>query len=437
MAGHAFTPCSSLPFLGSILCNALFAQCIILAVFKLSSNSPCTGDAQAAADLYHAAVAFFAKFDQYQGNDFYLTSESYGGHYLPSTAAYILAQPGAAAALNFKGFFLGNPWTDPVSNAVGRVQTLYGHGAIPKPDYDAWTSACLSTTTSTSTSSKSSKNGNNIMNNNKKKKKDNDGQGEGGDATATADCAAASAKVLHESKWDGQNQYALSYPACHPQPTAAQPTSPASSKAGIKASVGVGVGLSGGVGSSGPSTVGWREAVPAAAGAVAQRRWLWAQGGLGYAFNDDNEGEEDEETSASSAESASSASATDSPVVGASDLVYDPCVDNYGVLYLNRLDVQTALHVNASAAQHSTDNNGTAPELPIPWDECSYTLRYNKSDGLVPMMPTYLALLNDSYPLKLEVIGVTQLSTSPRCFLFVCLLFGVCMRRHYSDMQLC
>lgn len=309
--------------------------------------------------MYQTAVAFFTKFDQYQGNDFYLTSESYGGHYLPSTAAYILSQPGAAAALNFKGFFLGNPWTDPVSNAVGRVQTLYGHGAIAKPDYDAWAAACLSSAMT----------------------------------TTTADCAAASAKVLHESKWDGQSQYALSYPACHPQPTttSAKQSPPTQAKAGsadVSAGVGVGVGVGS---SSSSSTVGWKEAVPAAAGAVAQRRWLWAHGGLG------------DSTSAKPKSAASSSSATTTaPVVGASDLEYDPCVDNYGVLYLNRLDVQTALHVNASAAQHDAEN-GTTPELPVPWDECSFSLRYNKSDGLVPMMPTYLALLNASYPLKLEV----------------------------------
>jgi carboxypeptidase C (cathepsin A) len=78
------------------------------------------------AYLPGALVAFFTKFSQFAGNDFYLTSESYGGHYLPTTTKYILDQPGAAAALNLKGFFLGNPWTDPTSNAVGRVQTLYG-----------------------------------------------------------------------------------------------------------------------------------------------------------------------------------------------------------------------------------------------------------------------------------------------------------------------
>ena len=41
---------------------------------------------------------------------------------MPTTTKYILDQAGAAAALNFKGFFLGNPWTDPKANAIGRIQ---------------------------------------------------------------------------------------------------------------------------------------------------------------------------------------------------------------------------------------------------------------------------------------------------------------------------
>ena len=61
---------------------------------------------------------------------------------LPTLAQHILQQPGGAAALGFKGFFLGNPWTDPTSNAVGRVQALYGHGLVPKPAYDAFAAAC-------------------------------------------------------------------------------------------------------------------------------------------------------------------------------------------------------------------------------------------------------------------------------------------------------
>lgn len=70
------------------------------------------------------------QFQEYKGNDFYLTSESYGGHYLPTTTQYILSLPGnAAQELNFKGFFLGNPWTDPATNAVGRVQVSCVGGA--------------------------------------------------------------------------------------------------------------------------------------------------------------------------------------------------------------------------------------------------------------------------------------------------------------------
>ena len=175
---------------------------------------------------------------------------------------------------------------------------------MPKPDYDAWSAACLG----------------------------------GAAPKAPAACAAASAKILTESKWEGQNQYALSYPACH---EAAATTTAGAAVPGL----------------------GGFDPV-ASPGAVAQRRWLWARG-MG----------------------ASAAATAGEGNNSTADLVYDPCVDNYGVAYLNRADVQAAIHVNASAA--------ASGQLPVRWSECSYALDYSPSDGLVPMMPTYLAILSD------------------------------------------
>jgi carboxypeptidase C (cathepsin A) len=42
-----------------------------------------TGDHQAAADNYQVIRAFLERFPERQGNDFYISSESYGGHYMP------------------------------------------------------------------------------------------------------------------------------------------------------------------------------------------------------------------------------------------------------------------------------------------------------------------------------------------------------------------
>ena len=56
-------------------------------------------------------------------NDFHIASESYGGHYMPQLAEEIAKRNEQAAAdgilvINFKGFLVGNPYTDAVSNTV-------------------------------------------------------------------------------------------------------------------------------------------------------------------------------------------------------------------------------------------------------------------------------------------------------------------------------
>ena len=49
---------------------------------------------------------------------------------------------------------------------------------------------------------------------------------------------------------------------------------------------------------------------------------------------------------------------------------YDPCVDLEVATYLNRPEVQAALHVNASG------------QLPGPWADCSSIVQYSRYAGL-------------------------------------------------------
>ena len=90
--------------------------------FSYSDNSADykTGDAQTAIDNYNLIQAFLVRFPQFSTNSLYITSESYGGHYMPTLAKQIVDQntAGTQPRLNFKGFAVGNPYTNTYSGLV-------------------------------------------------------------------------------------------------------------------------------------------------------------------------------------------------------------------------------------------------------------------------------------------------------------------------------
>jgi len=55
---------------------------------------------------------FVAANPEYKGRDFFITGESYAGHYIPAIA-YHLSHNVTDLPLNFKGVAIGNGWVDP------------------------------------------------------------------------------------------------------------------------------------------------------------------------------------------------------------------------------------------------------------------------------------------------------------------------------------
>merc|ERR1712228_1040296 len=74
----------------------------------------------------------------------YLTSESWGGHYIPMTSYTILQNNdnGATPFIDFGGFLLGNPSTDPYENKYGFVGDIHGHGLLKSTDWYTWRDDC-------------------------------------------------------------------------------------------------------------------------------------------------------------------------------------------------------------------------------------------------------------------------------------------------------
>lgn len=66
-------------------------------------------------EMWSFIQQFFQLYPQYQPLDFYLTGESYGGHYVPSISAYIAQQQANGnIVVNMKGSAVGNGWVAPI-----------------------------------------------------------------------------------------------------------------------------------------------------------------------------------------------------------------------------------------------------------------------------------------------------------------------------------
>lgn len=65
-----------------------------------------TSEEEIAADFFTFLQEFLTEFPQFKGRDFYITGESYAGHYIPAISANILTQK--TLDLNFKGVAIGN-----------------------------------------------------------------------------------------------------------------------------------------------------------------------------------------------------------------------------------------------------------------------------------------------------------------------------------------
>ena len=77
------------------------------------------GDWDAARDNFAAIQVFLDRFPALAANDFYITAESYGGHYMPTLAKFIVDHPNN---INFKGFAVGNPFTSKVASERTAMQ---------------------------------------------------------------------------------------------------------------------------------------------------------------------------------------------------------------------------------------------------------------------------------------------------------------------------
>ena len=97
-----------------------------------------------ADDSYHFLLNFFAKYPQFANNDFYISGESFAGHYVPALAKRVHDGNvnGEGKKINLKGILVGNGCTNQETDANSIPPFFAQHSLIPMSQYDQGVKDC-------------------------------------------------------------------------------------------------------------------------------------------------------------------------------------------------------------------------------------------------------------------------------------------------------
>uniref|UniRef100_M8BGF0 Carboxypeptidase n=1 Tax=Aegilops tauschii TaxID=37682 RepID=M8BGF0_AEGTA len=87
-----------------------------------------SGDNRTAEDAYLFLANWMERFPEYKGREFYITGESYAGHYVPQLAHAILRH--ASPAINLKGIMIGNAVINDWTDSKGMYDFFWTHALI-------------------------------------------------------------------------------------------------------------------------------------------------------------------------------------------------------------------------------------------------------------------------------------------------------------------
>ncbi|GMH85446.1 hypothetical protein TrST_g499 [Triparma strigata] len=113
--------------------NMVFLESPAGVGFSESTNSGdyTVGDERTAQDTLEFVKGFLEAFPQYKGAPFWITGESYGGHYVPGATKAIVDYNSNVSKdddkINIKGFLVGNAWTVAEQDNKGAVQYWHSH----------------------------------------------------------------------------------------------------------------------------------------------------------------------------------------------------------------------------------------------------------------------------------------------------------------------
>ncbi|PIN08227.1 Serine carboxypeptidases (lysosomal cathepsin A) [Handroanthus impetiginosus] len=109
-----------------------------------SSNLEDSGDGRTAQDSLIFLIQWMQRFPQYKYRDFYISGESYAGHYVPQLAdkIYDYNKKSSHPIINLKGFIVGNAVTDNYYDNVGTVTYWWSHSMISDKTYNSIMQSC-------------------------------------------------------------------------------------------------------------------------------------------------------------------------------------------------------------------------------------------------------------------------------------------------------
>ncbi|KAJ0246206.1 hypothetical protein HA466_0177650 [Hirschfeldia incana] len=100
--------------------------------YSNTSSDYNTGDETTAKDMLVFLLRWFSKFPELKGHDFFLTGESYAGHYIPQLADAIHSynRKSSGFKINVKGIAIGNPLLKLETDTSAAYEFLWSHGII-------------------------------------------------------------------------------------------------------------------------------------------------------------------------------------------------------------------------------------------------------------------------------------------------------------------
>lgn len=113
-----------------------------------TNNGYVTNEDEVAQNLFSELDQFFGMFPALKKNKFFITGESYGGHYVPAISALLVQKEQSKAQSNvpkLSGIAIGDGWIDPVNMIPAYPDLMFNFGLASIRDKQTITAYCTKT----------------------------------------------------------------------------------------------------------------------------------------------------------------------------------------------------------------------------------------------------------------------------------------------------